>query len=298
MGKLIDLTGQKFGRLTVLGRAPKPDGATSTSAFWYCVCECGTKKIISGNVLRQGKAKSCGCLNNEIRDKDSLLGKVFGRLTVIDRVSKPQGIKGGDAYWVCRCECGNLVSVMGKSLKNGKTKSCGCYRHDKNVKDLTGQYFGRLLVIAPAGTNKDGRQLWKCQCQCGNTYITNGHNLQNGSCQSCGCLSSVGEAEIERILQENNINYSKQYTFSDLRGTKGGLLRFDFAIFENNQLKHLIEFQGEQHFDHLNSFYDNPDESDRKKQEYCEQHNIPLILIHYSKRGKITLKELMGGDEE
>ena len=89
MGKLIDLTGQKFGRLTVLGRAPKPEGATSTSAFWHCICECGTKKIISGNVLRQGKAKSCGCLNNEIRDKDSLLGQVFGRLTVIDRVSKP-----------------------------------------------------------------------------------------------------------------------------------------------------------------------------------------------------------------
>lgn len=298
MGKLIDLTGQKFGRLTVLGRAPKPEGATSTSAFWYCVCECGTKKVISGNVLRQGKAKSCGCLNNEIRDKDSLLGKVFGRLTVIDRVSKPQGIKGGDAYWVCRCECGNLVSVMGKSLKNGKTKSCGCYRHDKNVKDLIGQRFGRLLVISPAGLNKEGRQLWKCQCQCGNTCITNRRNLQNGSCQSCGCLSSVGEAEIEHILQENNINYSKQYTFSDLHGEKGGLLRFDFAIFENNQLKRLIEFQGEQHFDSSNSFYDNPKESDRKKQEYCKQHNIPLILIHYSRRGKITLDELIGGDEE
>jgi hypothetical protein len=52
MGKLIDLTGQKFGRLTVLGRAPKPEGAASTSAFWCCVCECGTKKVISGNVLR------------------------------------------------------------------------------------------------------------------------------------------------------------------------------------------------------------------------------------------------------
>lgn len=298
MGKLIDLTGQKFGRLTVLGRAPKPEGATSTSAFWYCICECGTKKVISGNVLRQGKAKSCGCLNKEIKDKDSLLGKVFGRLTVIDRASKPQGVIGGDAYWVCRCECGKLVSVMGKSLKNGKTKSCGCYRHDKNVKDLIGQRFGRLLVISPAGLNKEGRQLWRCQCQCGNTYITNGRNLQNGSCQSCGCLSSVGEAEIEHILQENNINYSKQYTFSDLHSEKGGLLRFDFAIFKNNQLKRLIEFQGEQHFDYSNSFYDNPKESDRKKQEYCRQHNIPLILIHYSRRGKITLDELIGGDEE
>lgn len=302
MGKLIDLTGQKFGRLTVLGRAPKPEGATSTSAFWYCICECGTKKVISGNVLRQGKAKSCGCLNKEIKDKDSLLGKVFGRLTVIDRISKPQGIKGGDAYWVCKCECGNFVSVMGKSLKNGKTKSCGCYRHDKLVKDLKGQRFGNLLVIAPAGISKDGHQLWRCQCKCGNSHITTGHNLQDGSCQSCGCLTSVGEMEIEQILQENNINYSKQYSFPDLRGERGGLLRFDFAIFENNQLKLLVEFQGEQHYDYSSSFYDKPQDSDIKKQEYCKKHNIPLILIPYWRRGKITLDDLLegayGGDEE
>lgn len=294
MGKLIDLTGQKFGRLTVLGRAPKPEGATSTSAFWYCQCECGVNKVISGNVLRQGKAKSCGCLNTELKDKDSLVGKVFGRLTVLKRGERPDGVKGGDAYWECECQCGAHVVVMGKSLKAGKTQSCGCYRHDRNVKDLIGQTFGRLTVLEQAGLSDEGRQLWKCQCQCGNVCITNGRNLQDGSCQSCGCLSSIGEAEIEKLLQENDINYSKQYTFPDLRGKRGGLLRFDFAIFENNQLKHLVEFQGEQHYEYTNSFYDNPHESDIQKQKYCQEHGIPLILIHYSKRGKLTLQDLMG----
>ena len=126
MGKLIDLTGQQFGRLTVLCRAAKPEGATSSSAFWLCRCECGKEKIISGNVLKQGKAKSCCCLNTEKRDLDSLVGKTFGRLTVLSRAEKPVGVKGGDAYWACRCECGKEVIVMGKSLKNGTTKSCGC----------------------------------------------------------------------------------------------------------------------------------------------------------------------------
>ena len=47
----------------------------------------------------------------------------------------------------------------------------------------------------------------------------------------------------------------------------------------------------------LTLFFDRPQESDIKKQEYCKKHNIPLILIPYWKRGRITLKELMGGDE-
>lgn len=303
MGKLIDLTGQRFGRLTVLSRAPKPEGSASTSAFWNCRCDCGTEKIISGNVLRQGKAKSCGCLNSEKRDLDSLIGKKFGRLTVLERAEKPVGIKSNDAYWLCQCECGTILPIMGKSLKNGKTTSCGCYRHEKNVKDLTNQRFGKLIVLEQAGISKEGRQLWKCLCDCGNIHITNGRNLTQGVCRSCGCLSSVGEMEIENILQSNNINYSKQYSFSDLRGEKNGLLRFDFAIFKNNQLSHLIEFQGEQHYEGSGSFFDIPTLSDQKKQEYCKQNNIPLVLIPYWKRGKITLKDLIpqkreGGGEE
>lgn len=87
-----------------------------------------------------------------------------------------------------------------------------------------------------------------------------------------------------------------------MRGERGGLLRFDFAIFENNQLKFLVEFQGEQHYDYSSSFYDKPQDSDIKKQEYCKKHNIPLVLIPYWRRGKITLDDLLegayGGDEE
>ena len=301
MGKLIDLTGQRFGKLVVINRAEKPKDSCSTSAFWYCRCDCGVEKVISGNVLRQGKAKSCGCLNFEKRDNDSLIGKIFGRLTVLERTDRPKDVKGGDAYWLCKCECGKTVTIMGKSLKNGKTRSCGCYRHDVNTKNLTGQRFGKLVVINQAGLNAEGRQLWKCKCDCGNFHITNSRNLQSGVCQSCGCLTSLGEMEIEQILQKNNINYSKQYSFSNLKSEKGGKLRFDFAIFENNQLSHLIEFQGEQHYEDSCSFFDIPKKSDELKKEYCKENNIPLILIPYWKRNKIKLSDLLinrVGDEE
>lgn len=59
--KLNDLTGQKFGRLTVL-KTFRENGRTKCE----CICECGNKKITRVDALRNGKAKSCGCLHSQI----------------------------------------------------------------------------------------------------------------------------------------------------------------------------------------------------------------------------------------
>lgn len=65
---------------------------------------------------------------------------------------------------------------------------------------------------------------------------------------SCGCKkSSNKEKIIEDILKENNIQYKREYVFKDLKSPNNGYLRFDFAIFENNSLKYLIEYDGETH---------------------------------------------------
>lgn len=61
MSKLIDLTGQTFGRLTVLSRGENRSKMTT----WNCVCECGNKTSPDANSLRRGKSKSCGCLVRE-----------------------------------------------------------------------------------------------------------------------------------------------------------------------------------------------------------------------------------------
>jgi len=60
MGKLIDLTGQKFGRLTVIERSYP--NAKNRSTRWLCKCDCGTEKIILRDSLKSGKTRSCGCL--------------------------------------------------------------------------------------------------------------------------------------------------------------------------------------------------------------------------------------------
>ena len=57
------------------------------------------------------------------------------------------------------------------------------------VKDLTGQRFGRLVVVERGGRDKNGLTTWKCRCDCGETTIETRSNLINGRVNSCGCLS-------------------------------------------------------------------------------------------------------------
>ncbi len=62
----IDLTGKKFGRLTVVRYEETTEDGR---ARWFCVCECGNTKVVNSRQLREGKTKSCGCLQNESRAK-------------------------------------------------------------------------------------------------------------------------------------------------------------------------------------------------------------------------------------
>lgn len=60
--KLIDLTGQKFGRLTVIERAGKTNHG---AAKWACRCDCGNETVVIGDELRKGNTASCGCYAKE-----------------------------------------------------------------------------------------------------------------------------------------------------------------------------------------------------------------------------------------
>lgn len=62
MGKFIDLTGKRFGRLTVIRML---DGRKNNHIVWECKCDCGTICNIRGYSMRYGKTKSCGCLEKE-----------------------------------------------------------------------------------------------------------------------------------------------------------------------------------------------------------------------------------------
>lgn len=295
MGKVIDLTGQVFGELTVLHRVDKPKNLTYSCAFWLCQCSCGKQKAFPSNSLRSGKATSCGCqTSNKLTKQRSIdiTGKRFGNLTVLQQVPRPEGMSAG-AYFKCKCDCGNEKIIMGKSLRSGKTKTCGCH-YDK-ITNLVGKRYGRLVVekIDNSVENRGNGAQWICRCDCGKYISVNYGNLINGQI-SCGCVVSKGEEKIRQILLQNNIDFKTQYSFSDLKGLKGGLLRFDFAIFKDQQLHHLIEFQGEQHTLQTSKYFDlSLQKHDILKANYCTQHNIPLICIPYTKLQTLTLKDLM-----
>ena len=68
-------------------------------------------------------ARSLDCMGKLI----DLTGQRFGRLTVIERTNQSPG---EEVRWLCKCSCGKTVEVDAKSLRKGKTKSCGCYRKD------------------------------------------------------------------------------------------------------------------------------------------------------------------------
>jgi len=104
-----------------------------------------------------------------------LTGQVFGRLTVLER--RPA------STWRCRCECGKETLVQTGSLRNGRTRSCGCGRRI----DLTDQVFDRLTVIESA-PNNGTRTMWRCRCICGRETVVDTACLRAGVTRSCGCL--------------------------------------------------------------------------------------------------------------
>lgn len=119
MGKISDLTGNRYGNLTVIRRGPDRYGKSRKFITWECLCDCGNVLTVDANNLRTGNTRSCGCTEKAI----DMTGKRFGKLTVLRRSSNTQD---GSAVWECRCDCGNLTQVKGNSLRSGVTKSCGC----------------------------------------------------------------------------------------------------------------------------------------------------------------------------
>jgi hypothetical protein len=67
MPNLVNLTGRKFSRLTVLSL--NVERSTKKRKFWNCVCECGNIKSIESENLKTGKTRSCGCLQKEMKSK-------------------------------------------------------------------------------------------------------------------------------------------------------------------------------------------------------------------------------------
>lgn len=73
-----------------------------------------------------------------------------------------------------------------------------------NIKDLTGQRFGRLVVLKETDQRCNNRVIWECLCDCGNKHYVQSGSLLSGRTRSCGCLA----AETRKV---NRIKHHKSY---------------------------------------------------------------------------------------
>lgn len=225
-----------------------------------------------------------------------LTGQQFGNLLVLER---GEDVPDGDKMkpgWKCKCLlCGRIKTISGKNLRSGKSTSCGCVRGGKLLKDEVGKKYGLLTVIEQAPSNENGNAQWLCQCECGAKTIVLGNNLRNGNTKSCGCLNSLGEREISQLLEQYQVNYIKQFTFSDLYyKDRSYPLKFDIAILdENNSLLFLIEYQGEQHYRNCDFGSTQREVTDKLKFTYCQQHNIKLKIISYKDNIEEKIKNFL-----
>lgn len=192
VGKAEDLRGKTYNRLTVLYRV-KNNGK---KVRWKCQCECGNTTIVERMNLTSGHTKSCGCYKTNVIRKN-LVGQRFGKLTVVKATNERDYNR--EIIWECLCDCGNTAFVPSRRLTYGTTQSCGCYHKEVISSDLTGQRFGKLVVLGPTEERSSGKAImWKCQCDCGNIHITSTSHLGQGT-ESCGCTTSAVDLTGQRF---------------------------------------------------------------------------------------------------
>jgi len=249
-----DLSGLRFGRLTVLERRDNKSAKEPYMHAYLCRCDCGTEKVVSRVALLNGSTKSCGCLRKENGKEKPLKNFKFFKGTCISAI-KATGLTAANtsgARGVTKNKNGRYVAYIG--FRN-KTRYLGSFdtleeavaaryaaerliyddvigeydsqnasgapqndveknedpseltepkeddpqgsedrpavkkKRGRTPKDITGERFGKLVALHPAGYSLHVSVVWTCQCDCGNTvdvklnHLTSGHTRQ---CRECG----------------------------------------------------------------------------------------------------------------
>lgn len=117
-----DCIGKHVGNWTILSRCPV--NSYNGSIVFNCRCKCGKEAKLLYSTLKAGKSYSCGCMRGILSAPYTtldLLGKRFGKLTVIEKTDKRSK---GSVIWKCRCDCGEICETLSNFLTHGSVKSC------------------------------------------------------------------------------------------------------------------------------------------------------------------------------
>lgn len=138
MSKRIDITGQRYGRLTAI----KFVGTRNSEALWLCKCACGNETTVRSYCLRKGLTKSCGCLNSELAAKrftkhgmiKTRLYKIWADMKERCLYPKHEYYKnyGGRGVTVCEEWCNDFATFYNWAMANGYKEDLTIDRIDNN----------------------------------------------------------------------------------------------------------------------------------------------------------------------
>jgi len=205
-----------------------------------------------------------------------LTGKRSGNLKIVRRNGTDKQL---NALWLCKCKCGNTVSIRAGYLKKGKqrfcSKQCPLYTKPMRVK-LTGKRFGRLVALKYVRSTPMGMSIWSFRCDCGSVIERKHDGVLSGHTSSCGCYGKVsrikhGKSRTLEYHREAHRKWAKanpeKVIANAMRRTKAKRLR-------------IPKWLTKDHWDKIAALYK---EAQRLTQETGIKHHVDHI---YPLRGK------------
>lgn len=208
-----------------------------------------------------------------------------------------------------KCKCGEHFELRFNDFKDKNQRACNTclgkisWNHQMVKEYIESDNSGCKLLSKEFKTVKDKLSLL---CKCGQEFKTEFDSFRymgKRQCNDCGRGMSSGENKIQELLIKLNVKSKREYIFDDCKNER--VLPFDFAIYSDNELVLLVEYQGKQHYEPVNfggisdkkalDKFNLQKVNDKIKKKYCKANNIPLLIIPYWDYGdveKILNREL------
>lgn len=219
IGRIKDLTGQRFGRLVVIGRAEDyvyPNGKKSVQ--WNCLCDCGNTCVVDGRSLKRNRTKSCGCLHKETSAINGKNNKKYNTYNLLNEYGIGYTSKGEEFYF--DLEDYDKIKDYYWSVNND-----GYLSANKNT-----IFFHRIILgidsISWVHNRADHKNHNKLDNQKSNLRIVNpNQNTMNSS------LRSDNKSGVKGVIWNiKNNNWNVQIGINGKNKYLGSFLKFEDAV--------------------------------------------------------------------